>query len=200
MERFVSRIVLGTIAPTSLFLLGWWGTLGLLGDSPLIPWAALAGLALGIVLDLTLLRRRLGSLVTLTTASLAAIAVFYAVMIYGFFMGFPVPVLLVALGWGYAAARSRDDGPDARAQKVRAASAGSALIMSVACCATAWLAFNEPSIASQVRGMLGLSFTPSTAALAVLSAVGGLALVALAWGIPAMLARPVRSARQTRAT
>jgi hypothetical protein len=197
MERWTSRVVLGTILPVSLMLLGWWGTLGLLGDSPLIPWAALGGLMLGFVLDVTVLRRRLDSLLRLSTTALATIAVFYSVMIFGFFMGFPVPVLLVGLGWGYAATHTGEAGPDVRARRVRAASIGSAVIMSVACCATAWLAFNEPTIALQVRGMLGLPFTPSMSALAVMSAAGGLGLIAVAYGLPLALARWMSKESQT---
>jgi hypothetical protein len=73
--------------------------------------------------------------------------------------------------------------------------------MSTACCVTAWLAFNEPTIASQVRGMLGLPFTPSIGALVVLSVAGGLSLVGLAYGLPMTLAawshEPRRSAGAT---
>jgi len=195
MERAVSRIVLGAIAPVSLFLLGWWGTLGLLGDSPMIPWAALGGLALGLVLDVTVLWRRLDSLFAVSMATQTAIAVFYGIMIFGFFMGFPVPVLLVGLGWGFAVAHASDRPVDVRARRVRVASVGSALIMSIACCATAWLAFSEPTIAAQVRGMLGLSFTPSIGALAASSVVGGVVLVGLAYGIPVMLAARPRTPR-----
>jgi hypothetical protein len=188
MERLVSRIVLGAITPVSLFLAGWWGTLAVLGDSALIPWAALGGLALGLALDATALRRRLGSLYIISPVSQAAVAVFYAVMIYGFFMGFPVPVLLVGLGWGFAAVRARDGDLGIRARRIRAAAFGSALLMFIACLATAWLAFREPSIASQARGMLDLPFTPSMGVLAASSAIGGLGLIALAFGIPVMFA------------
>ena len=45
-----------------------------------------------------------------------------------------------------------------------------------------------------MRGILGLSFTPSIELLAVSSLVGGLALVGLAYGLPvAMAARAPRS-------
>lgn len=203
-ERLGSRVVLGTIAPVSLMLAGWWGALGLLGDSLLIPYAALGGFALGLVVDVTVLRSRMDSLFSLSTAALIFIAVFYAFMIYGFFMGLPVPILLVSLGWGYVAARPRDGRLGERGRRVCAASRGSALIMSVMCCVTAWLAFSQPSIASEVRGMLGLSFTPTIGFLAVFSLVGGLALVALAYALPVMIAKwghrergePVRGRRE----
>jgi len=187
MERMVSRIVLGAIAPVVLFLAGWWGTLGVAGDSALISWMALCGLACGLALDATWLRRWLDSLYSLRPAAQATIALFYAVMIYGFFMGLPVPLLLVGLGWGFAAVHG--DGPsDLRVRRTRLASWGSASLMTVACLATAWLAFREPSIALQVRGMLGISFTPSVSMLHVGSLIGGVVLVGLAYTIPSILA------------
>jgi hypothetical protein len=172
-ERAVSRVILGTIAPVVGLLTGWWGSFALLGDSPWIGWAAATGLIAGLVVDLTILRGRLDSLRDLPQAGLAAIAVFYSVMIYGFSMGLPVANLLVGLGWGYAL-RSRPDG-------VRMAATGSAAMMFLLCGATAWLAFGERTIASQVRGMLALPFTPPMWSLWALALFGGLALVAGAY-------------------
>jgi len=41
MDRAISRVVLGAVAPVILLLTGWWGTLGALGDHPAIGPAAL---------------------------------------------------------------------------------------------------------------------------------------------------------------
>jgi hypothetical protein len=175
-ERGVSRLVLGTIAPVVGLLSGWWGSFALLGDSPWIGWAAATGLSIGIALDLTLLRRRLESLYDLPQPALAGIATFYSVMIYGFFMGFPVPNLLVAVGWGYVLRRRG-------AAEVRTAATSAAIIMLILCGVTASLAFNEPTIASQMRGMLALPFTPPMWSLWALAVFGGLALVAGAYSL-----------------
>lgn len=190
LQRWVSRVVLGTIAPVSGLLIGWWSCY-LLGVTDWVAPAALSGLLLGVAADLTVLRSRLDSLYRLSVPAQVAVAAFYTVMIYGFFMGFPVPVLLVSVGWGYAVARaaSADD-----ARRVRWAAPGSALLMLVACVATAWLAFREPWIAGEVRGMLGLSFTPSLDSLAVASVIGGLFLVSSAYAIPAVMLLRRRSA------
>jgi hypothetical protein len=186
MERFVSRLVLGSIAPVILFLAGWWGTLLVFGDSRLIPWMALAGLTSGLLLDATMLRGRLDSLHQLSTGAQVAVALFYALMIYGFFMGLPVPLLIVGVGWGFAASRHRGTARE-RSERIRVAATGSALLMLIACLATAWLAFHEPSIQSQVRGMLGLNFTPSIAQLAVGSALGAVLLTGMAYAIPVIM-------------
>lgn len=186
MERFVSRLVLGSIAPVILFLAGWWGTFLVFGDSRLIPWMALAGLTSGLLLDATMLRGRLGLLYQLSTGAQVAVALFYAFMIYGFFMGLPVPLLIVGVGWGFAASRHRGTARE-RSERIWLAATGSALLMLVACLATAWLAFHEPSIQPQVRGMLGLSFTPSIAQLAVGSALDAVLLTGMSYAIPVIM-------------
>lgn len=193
MQLWVSRLVLGTIAPVVGLLTGWWGTY-LVGATDLTPGLAVLGFTLGLLADVTLLRRRLDSLYALSTPVQLGIAGFYTVMIYGFFMGFPVPVLLVSLGWGYATAH-RLGSSDGGQQPIRWASLGSAGLMLLACTATAWLAFREPWIATEVRGMLGLSFTPSLMSLVGATLVGAVMLVASAYLIPrAMFAWRTRRA------
>lgn len=179
-DETVSKIVLGGIPPVALMLLGWWGTLGLFGDSPAIPWMAGAGFAIGIGLDATLLRNRLSSLYTLSWPALVCVATFYSVMIYGFFMGFPVPNLVVGVFGGFVVGR-RHTGEQIRTSEAQRdahiAAAVASGIMFVLCCMTAWLALTEPTITSQVQHMLGLPFEPTTGLLRVVTLIGGLGLV-----------------------
>ncbi|HET6352620.1 MAG TPA: hypothetical protein VFG89_10905 [Coriobacteriia bacterium] len=181
LDRLVSRVVLGTIAPVSLMLAGWWGAVPVFGDSPLVGRCALTGLAIGVLLDVTVFRQHLDALYRLSGWLLGVIALFYTVMIYGFFMGFPAVNLLVGIGWGFVVGRRHVAegllGPEA-AHELRAACVTASAIMFALCCATAWLAFSEPWIASEVRGMLGLSFTPSMTLLYAGSVLGGIVLVA----------------------
>mgnify|MGYP001238885973 FL=1 len=175
-------IVLGSIAPIALMLLGWWGTLWLLGDTPWIPWMAGAGFLAGLTLDATILRSRLGSLYTIPWPALVCVAVFYSVLIYGFFMAFPVPNLIVGILGGFVVG-SRHGGDRIRTlsaeHDARIAAVVSAGILFVLCCVTAWLALTEPTITSQVQHMLGLPFEPTIGLLRVVTLIGGLGLVAV---------------------
>jgi len=175
-------IVLGSIAPIALMLLGWWGTLWLLGDTPWIPWMAGAGFLAGLTLDATILRSRLGSLYTIPWLALVCVAVFYSVLIYGFFMAFPVPNLIVGILGGLVVGR-RHGGDRIRTlsaeRDARIAAVVSAGILFVLCCVTAWLALTEPTITSQVQHMLGLPFEPTIGLLRVVTLIGGLGLVAV---------------------
>ncbi len=175
-------IVLGSIAPIALMLLGWWGTLWLLGDTPWIPWMAGAGFLAGLTLDATILRSRLGSLYTIPWLALVCVAVFYSILIYGFFMAFPVPNLIVGILGGFVVGR-RHGGDRIRTlsaeRDARIAAIVSAGILFVLCCVTAWLALTEPTITSQVQHMLGLPFEPTIGLLRVVTLIGGLGLVAV---------------------
>ncbi len=180
-DRVVSVIVLGGIAPIALMLLGWWGTLWLLGDTPWIPWMAGTGLLVGLALNATLLRSRLGSLYAISWLALVCVAAFYSVLIYGFFMAFPLPNLIVGVLGGFVVGR-RHAGDRIRTSSAqrdaRIAAVASAGILSVLCCVTAWLALTEPTITSQVQHMVGLPFEPTIGLLRVVTLIGGLSLVA----------------------
>jgi len=181
-DKGVSMIVLGGIAPIALMLLGWWGTLWLLGDTPWIPWMAGAGFLAGLTLNATILRSRLGSLYTIPWPALVCVAVFYSVLIYGFFMAFPVPNLIVGILGGFVVG-SRHGGDRIRTlsaeHDARIAAVVSAGILFMLCCVTAWLALTEPTITSQVQHMLGLPFEPTIGLLRVVTLIGGLGLVAV---------------------
>ena len=160
-DRVFSRLVLGTIAPVVLMLTGWWGTLGVLCDHPAIGPAALGGFALGVALDLTALRRRLDSLFDLGLVALSALALFYSVMIYGFFMGLPVFNLIVGFAGGHVVGRRTALVCLPAEQTIRESRLVAAIatsILAVLCVATAWMALNEATLDSEMQHMLGLPF------------------------------------------
>ena len=140
------------------------------------------GLLAGLALDATILRSRLGSLYTVSWPALVCVAGFYSVLIYGFFMAFPVPNLIVGVLSGFVVGR-RHAGDRIRTlsaeRDARIAAVVSAGILFVLCCATAWLALTEPTITSQVQHMLGLAFEPTIGLVRVVTLLGGLSLVAV---------------------
>jgi len=182
LDTVVSRVVLGAIAPIALMLAGWWGAFGLLGDSPAIGPAAVGGLALGFVLDLTLLRRRLGSLYELRLPALCAVALFYSIGIYGFFMGFPVFNAAVGIAGGWVVGRrvALDGlGADRLRRDSRTVASIATAFLVVLCVATAVMAWSEATLGSQLRGMFGLPFDVTRPMIAAIIVVGGVALPAL---------------------
>jgi hypothetical protein len=181
-DRVFSRLVLGAIAPVTLMLVGWWGSLGIVGDGPWVAWSAFAGPVLGVLLDATLLRRWVDSLYDLSIPALFGVSLFYSVGIYGIFMGMPVANLLVGLVGGFAVGRRaalRGEAADEAYGERRTACVGASALMGALCCATAWLGLSDPYTAGDLRGMLGLGFTPSSDLLRLLAVVGGVTLVGM---------------------
>lgn len=139
----------------------------------------LGGLALGVLLDLTVLRRHLDALFDLGPKALGGLALFYSVMIYGFFMGMPVFNLLVGVIGGYLVGRKaalHGLSADRANRMARVTAMVATSILAVLCVATAWMALHEPTIGSQMRGMLGLPFEVTTPMIYATIGVGGAAL------------------------
>jgi len=191
-DRVFSRLVLGTIAPVVLMLTGWWGTLGVLCDHPAIGPAALGGFALGVALDLTALRRRLDSLFDLGLVALSALALFYSVMIYGFFMGLPVFNLIVGFAGGHVIGRRAALlclPAEQTTQESRFLAAIATSILAVLCVATAWMALNEATLDSEMQHMLGLPFEVTMPMIYATIVVGGAGLLAAQYGVTVLAAR-----------
>lgn len=191
-DTFVSRSVLGFIAPIALMLTGWWGTFLAHGSEPAIAAMAITGLVVGLALDATVLRRRLDSLFSMTDRALLAVALFYSVGIYGFFMGFPVFNAGVGALGGYVVARrakamgwSRE-----RARRdAREVAMTATWILGALCAATAYLALNEPTIGSQLQGMFNLPFAVERPTIYAIIVVGGAGLLAVQYGATLLTAR-----------
>jgi hypothetical protein len=173
-------------------LAGWWGSFGLLGESGWIGPIALTGLALGLALDVTALRRRLGSLFELPMPALFGVATFYSVMIYGAFMGFPVVNAFVGIAGGYVVGRRAvlaSELPEQARREARAVASFATGVLFALCCATAWLALREPTLPTELRHMFSLPFTPTESMIYVLIVAGGLGLVAAEYGATLATAR-----------
>jgi hypothetical protein len=192
-DRLFSRVVLGTIAPVVLMLTGWWGALGVLGDEhPAIGPAALGGLALGVVLDLTVLRTHLDSVFDLGLTALSVIALFYSIMIFGFFMGFPLFLLLVGFGGGHVVGRSaaiHRFTAEWTVRERRRVAAVATLMLAALCVWSACLALNEPTIGWQLQQMLGLPFEVTDPMIYATIVVGGAGLLAVQYGTTILEAR-----------
>lgn len=184
-DKFFSRMVLGLPPPLILALAFWWGAIPWAGDrGPVYIALILLGLGAGFALDLTIFRKHLDRLYVLPKWLLALLAAVYSVILFGFFMGFPVFNALVGPAAGYVAARrTRLWEPEARARNTRFAAWASAALTLAFCAAGALLALNEPSICSQLRSMLGLPFEVTMGMVWALILGGGAGLLAAQYGM-----------------
>jgi len=171
---------LGLLAPLALFLLGWWGSIPFAQDDGTVRMFALLGLAAGAAVDLTVLRKFIFKLFALPVPGLVCVGLFYSVMVFGFFMGFPLFNSVVGIVFCYAAARRCAvlQLPRQEAQK----SAGRfnivfLVVLVCLCAATAFLSLREPSITTQVKNMFGLPFEVTMEMIWAIILVGGTLLV-----------------------
>ncbi len=200
--RFFSTVVLGLIAPVALMLAGWWGSLPFIAESS-VAYIAGAGFIIGLVLDFTVLRKFVFRLFYLPLPALFAVALFYSIMIYGFFMGFPVFNSLVGIACAYAAAKGgmlRSTDAQDRRKKARTVQWFSFALLLFFCICTAMLALREATIGSQIKQMLGLPFEVTPGMIWALILAGGVALLAFQYGISHMIFRRVEKLRDSAET
>ena len=190
-EKCFSVLMLGLIAPVSLMLLGWWGSIPFITESSVV-YIALAGFIIGIVLDFTVLRQFTFRLFYLPLPALLTVALFYSIMIYGFFMGFPLFNPLVGITCAYAAARgSVLQSTNGQAMRKRARTVqwfSFALLLSICIC-TAVLALREATITSQVQQMLSLPFEVTEGMIWIMILVGGVLLLLFQYGVSRLIFR-----------
>ena len=88
-EKALIGVFLGLTFPTIGFIAGWWATYSFLPDL-LIILSALAGLLIGIIVDVICLKKWVNRAYSLDLKVWMAVYLFYAICMYGFFMGVPV--------------------------------------------------------------------------------------------------------------
>lgn len=185
-DKWLSVIVLGLIAPVSLMLLFWWGSIPLVKENITIAYLALAGFAIGIALDCTVLRKFTARLFCLPIPALFAVAFFYSILFFGFFMGFPVFNVLIGISCAYVTARSCVLSGESREnirKKARAVHLFSLILLFSICICTAVLSLREASIGLQVQHMLALPFKVTPVMIWAIILVGGTALLTFQYGM-----------------
>lgn len=181
-DKIFSAVVLGLITPVTLMLLFWWGSIPFVKDNALIAYLALAGFLTGVILDATILRKFIMRIFCLSMPVLVAVLLFYSVMFFGFFMGFPVFNALLGIAASFVAARGvclYGIPPEKAHKNLRVVRISSFLVLFILCIITAVLTLNETTITSQLRSMLGLSFEVTMGMVWGAILVGGILLLFL---------------------
>ena len=190
-DKSISVVILGLIAPVVLLLTFWWGSIPFVPDR-IIPYFAISGLVLGVILDVTLLRKFIFTLFTLPLYALITIEIFYSIMIYGFFMGLPVANSFVGILGAYIIAKScifkRNSQAEAK-KSIHYNIIVSAVILCILCIFSAILALNESSICSQIKGMLNLPFDVTIQMVWLIIIVGGSLLITFQYYFSKLVSR-----------
>jgi hypothetical protein len=183
LERFARGLILAPLAPLAGFLVFWWAAFSRLPES-WIPFAAIAGLLVGILADILLLKKLLDHRLGLLLWGM--VFLFYSIGAFGFFMGVPAFNVALAIPAGYVIG-SRLAAENADKLRLRKAALCTAWftsgVLALICAASAFIALTSSSTASDLQGMLGLGFEVTQTMIVALILVGGVMLLALDWGL-----------------
>ena len=182
-ENAAIGIALGAVPVIACFLAGWWISVPLVPESRIFL-CALAGLSLGVLVDVLFLGGWVRRAYSLKTWVWMAVYVFYSVGMLGFFMGVPVFNVILALPAGVFVGRwlAHTGADSTRMQKAaRRAAVFTTSILGLVCVASATVALTARSTASDLQGMLGVSFQVTPAMILGIIVVGGSVILALDW-------------------
>jgi len=182
-ENAAIGIVLGTVPVMACFLAGWWISI------PLVPeyriWqVAVAGVLLGILVDVVFLGGWVRRAYSTQPWVWKAVYLFYSVGMFGMFMGVPVFNVVMALPAGVFVGRwlAHNGSDSTHMQKVaRQAAVFTASTLGLVCIASGAIALVNRSTGSDLQGMLGLQFQVTPVMIVGVILGGGMMLLALSW-------------------
>jgi len=183
LERLILGASIGAVAPIAGMLAGWWGMFEVVPERG-VALAAASGMAAGLLLDAIFLRRAVGRAHSSPLWMWAALYLFYAVGLFGIFMGVPVFIVLLGVPAGIAFAGRLVAAGAARGVVLREAGRAASFttaVLAVACGASATLALIDPYTAANLQGMLRLPFQVTSSMILALILIGGAALLAAQW-------------------
>jgi hypothetical protein len=182
-ENAAIGIVFGAVPIIACFLAGWWISIPLVPESRI--WqCALAGLLLGILVDLIFLGGWVRRAYSMRAWVWKAVYLFYSVGMFGFFMGVPVFNVMLALPAGVFVGRwlAHSGADSTHMQRVaRQAAVFTASILGLVCIASGSIALASRSTASDLQGMLGLPFHVTPVMVVGIILGGGAMILALDW-------------------
>jgi len=183
LEKIFLGFILGAIAPIFCFLSGWWGAY-LFAPENQIPIFMLAGLGLGIVIDLLFLSKWVRLAYHIPPIILIAIYLFYSIGIFGFCMGVPVFNIGMGLLAGFYIGRRLGLESMASQEKQRIihwTGLLASFVLAVACLAALALAAGETSLAANINGMfhdlIGLNTSFDNQTILILASLAGVGMV-----------------------
>jgi hypothetical protein len=183
LETVVIELIFGAIPVIIGALAGWWLSIPFVPES-LIFAGMLAGLLLGILIDVAFLKGWVHRAYSSSPIVWGGVYLFYSVGLFGFFMGVPVfnVGLAVPAGFFVGAYLAHQDARLPQVQRAaRRSSTVTTCILALVCGASATVALIDPYTADNLEGMLGLSFPVTTPMIVGIILIGGSFLLVLQW-------------------
>lgn len=180
-EKVGFGLMIGAVVPVTLFLAGWWVSIGRVEDRHIFI-VGLAGLVFGIITDILFLRKWIANPYAIGVRTAEVIYIFYSVCMFSFFMGVPVFNLFAGIMFGAFIGRKLkacNTDKEQSEKDIRNISRFTSYTMIFISLASAFFALKDPlDTASNLQGMLNISaFAITTPMLICVIVFGGTALV-----------------------
>jgi hypothetical protein len=190
-ERFVLILLFIPLAPIAGLLGFWWTSYALLPER-WIPFCAISGLALGVLVDILILKKLVSHIYQIGVILWAFIFLFYTIGVFGLFMGMPVfnYALAIPAGFIVGGRLAREMADQSRVKTATSRTCiFTTMILTFVCAASAFFALKSSSTPSDLRGMLGLGFEVTPVMIWGLILVGGAGLLAVNWMLTGLTVR-----------
>jgi hypothetical protein len=156
----------------------------------------LSGMLLGLVIDIRFLKGWVDKRYELPDWITAAIYIFYNMLPYGMFMGFPVFNLIMGIPAGYYCGQkilyTHTPAEESR-KRIQKVSVFTGLVMIVFCIGSGFIALKGTGVGLDVQAMLGLGFKVTKPMLLAIAVIGGTLLVWLQIVVTRITAKKVLS-------
>ena len=183
LEKFFLFGILGSIPPLVGFLTGWWATSQIF-DNWQVFLVAMLGLTAGLVVTARYIWGWVVNAYQINLAAWMVIHFFYAICVFGFFMGVPVFNIALAVPAGFFIAcwlPHQRLGLEQERKIIFNTQCFTTGVLALICVTSAWLALRDSTTAANLEGMLRLNFEVTQPMIVTLILVGGAGLLAINW-------------------
>ena len=191
LEHLTYILILSPLAPLAGLMGGWFLAFSLLPEK-WIPYGVLTGLLLGILADGFIIRGLIKRIYDLSLLFWSVVILFYAIGLFGVFMGLPIFHVGLAFPIGFLVGSRlarRGAGKQESLSAERQALIFSTGLLTLICLASAFIALSSSSTPFDIQGMLGLPFQITPLMLWGFILIGGVALLVTNFFLTIVIAR-----------
>ncbi|MDD3716493.1 MAG: hypothetical protein PHT46_05225 [Candidatus Marinimicrobia bacterium] len=181
-EKFFSELIIGFTFPLLIGLLSVIMWFYFDGIERRAIFYVIAGFAAGLLIDLLYLRRWIDHRLKLPVYFVAFIYIVYNILVFGFFMGFPVFNAFLGIFAGYYFGNRichKKVPPEGQAAIINRVLMFTGLVMTFFCIASGFLAFTGEGAGVEIKGLLGLGFDITKPMVWAIVIIGGFLLILL---------------------
>jgi hypothetical protein len=181
LEHLTYILILSPFAPLAGIMGGWFLAFSLLPEK-WIPYGTLTGLLLGILADIFIIKGLIKRKYDLSLLFWAMVMLFYAIGLFGIFMGVPIFHVGLAIPIGFLVGSRlahRAAGKKESRTAERQALIFSTGLLTLICLASATIALSSSSTPFDIQGMLGLPFQITPLMLWGIILIGGASLLVI---------------------